>query len=106
MFLVEICSSLLLCLFVYVIVIKLNKGYVILYLAKNMNPFFFYLDDVVITYSAFCKHLCLLSELKQAILTVNLVKCKLFQTSLKYLGFFIGGIPADLDNVPLSSDKV
>lgn len=66
---------------------------------------FSYLDDIVIVSSSLSEHVRLLKEVRNILhdanLTVNLDKCKFFQTSLKYLGFVIDreGIRTDPDKV-------
>lgn len=66
---------------------------------------FCYLDDIVIVSKSFEEHCRLLEEvreiLKEANLTINLKKCKFFQTALTYLGFVIDrhGIRTDPEKV-------
>jgi hypothetical protein len=56
---------------------------------------FTYLDDIIILSSTFEEHLNLLKEVKNRLqdanLTVSLEKCEFFKTSLKFLGFIVGG---------------
>lgn len=56
---------------------------------------FCYLDDIIICSSTFEEHVQLLGEVRdklaEANLTVNLKKCEFFKTSLKFLGFVVGG---------------
>lgn len=56
---------------------------------------FCYLDDIIVCSATFEEHIKLLSvvrdKLKEANLTINTKKCEFFKTSLKFLGYVVGG---------------
>lgn len=59
--------------------------------AKYEQNIFVYLDNVIIVSSTLEHHIQLLREVRdrlaEAALTIILIKCEFFKTSLKYLGY-------------------
>lgn len=75
-------------------------------LGHDLEPFVYvYLDDIIITSESFEEHLrlirCVGDRLKQAGLTINILKSKFCQTSIRYLGYVLSekGLSMDITKI-------